>query len=166
MRRKFEDLNIREVLALAIAVEEANEERLGSLADFFCGHDEDLYSLFVKIRNDEVQHARILNNEWHRRFGDEPKPSLNENDVESVIEAVDVEHGEHAIFNDLTRDSALQLVIKSERSAKRFYKTSAKRCADPGLKALYLDLAAMEEGHIIALKEFSNKNANSKLPKR
>lgn len=161
MTRRFEELNAREVLALAIAVEEANTSRFNTLAGMYDGYDEDLYNLFLKLRDEEVHHRRILEEEWSRRFGEEQKPEIREEDVRQVIEAVDLEDGEHAIFDDLSREKALRLVEISEDAAQKFYRTAAARCSDPGLKALYVDLAAMEESHIESLGNVSNGDSKS-----
>lgn len=151
MKRKFKDLSVREVLALAVVVEDANTQRFATLANMYDNYDEELYKLFCTLRDEEIDHMRILMEEWKRRFGDEPRPDIGENDVEDVIEAVDLEHGEHGIFDDLDRAGALKLVEISERNALNMYKMAARETTDPGLKALYLDLAAMEEGHANAV---------------
>jgi rubrerythrin len=153
MKRKFKDLDVKEVLALAISVEDTNTQRFGTLADMYQDFDDELYKLFCTLRDEEVDHTRILNEEWKRRYGDEPKPAISESDIDDVIEAVDLEHGEHGIFDDLDRAGALKLVEISERNALNMYKRAAAESTDPGLKALYLDLAAMEEGHADAVDD-------------
>jgi rubrerythrin len=154
MRRRFEELEPREVLALAIAVEESNTARFQTLASLYEGYDESLLKLFQELRDEEIRHTTMLCDEWKRRFGDEPRPQICEADVEGVVEAVDVENGEHAIFDDLSREDALALVEKAEVSAQKFYEAAASQCTEPGLHALFLDLAAMEVGHVEALKEY------------
>jgi rubrerythrin len=159
LKRRFEELNAQEVLALAIAVEEANTSRFKTLADMYEGYDQDLRNLFLTLRDEEIHHKKILEEEWKRRFGDEPKPQIDEADVRGVIEAVDLEEGEHAIFDDLSREKALRLVEMSEDAAQKFYRSAAARCSDPGLKALYVDLAAMEAGHIESLGNLARGDA-------
>jgi rubrerythrin len=162
LRRKFEDLDLHEVLALAAAVEEANTMRFTTLAELYDGYDQELHELFTHLREEEIRHTKILHDEWQRRFRDRPKPAISESEIEGVVEAVDLEHGEHAIFDDLTRESALRLVRASEFAARRFYEAAAERCPDPGLKALYLDLAAMEDGHVETLEEFDLENGKNR----
>ncbi len=155
MRRRFDELEPPEVLALAIAVEESNTARFQTLASLYEGYDESLRELFQGLRDEEIRHTTMLRDEWKRRFGDKPQPQICEADVEGVVEAVDLENGEHAIFDDLSREDALALVEQAELSAQRFYEEAAAHCAEPGLRALFLDLAAMEVGHVEALKEYN-----------
>jgi rubrerythrin len=153
LHRRFEELSREEVLALAISVEEANSSRFATLADMYDGYDADLHALFTRLRDEELRHAHMLEREWQRRFGDGPRPAIRESDVEAVIEAVDLEHGEHAIFDDLSRVDALRLVERSEQAAYRFYQDAAAASDDPELEALYLELAAMEKRHVGALEQ-------------
>ncbi len=46
------------------------------------------------------------------------------------------------------------MVEKAEVSAQQFYEAAAAQCNEAGLRALFLDLAAMEVGHVEALKEY------------
>ncbi len=153
MLRLIEDLQPKEVLALAIAVEEANASRFEALANFYAGCDESLRVLFAQLHDEEVQHAQMLLSEWERRLGSSPRPNVREEDVEGVIEAFDLED-DGSFLNDLKREDALRHVENAEHAAKQFYEEAASRCTDPALHALFLDLAIMEADHADALKKF------------
>jgi rubrerythrin len=151
MTRKFSDLTPREVLALAIDVEQRNAGRFETLADLYTDYDEEVRKLFLRLRDEELDHGARLEEAWSLHFGAEPKPAIVEADVREVVEAVDLADGEHAIFDDLRVEDALALARRAEEAAQAFYARAAQASTDPTLRALYEELAAIEASHIAAV---------------
>lgn len=151
MKRRFEDLSPEEVLALAIDVEQRNAERFETLADLYADYDAEVQELFLRLRDEERAHAARLEEAWSRRYGNAPKPQLGEEDVRGVVEAVDLEHGEHAIFDDLKVEDALGLARRAEEAAQAFYRRAATASRDDSLRGLYEELADFEAEHISAV---------------
>jgi rubrerythrin len=151
---KFEDLNPKEVLALAMEIERNNAERLESLANLYMNEREEIAKYFSTLSKEELDHLRILNEYWTDQFGNEVPPEINELDVAGVIEAVEVENGEHMIFDDLTIEDALRLVKQAEKNAEQFYKAASAATDDDILKSLYDKLADLEAAHNAAIDRF------------
>lgn len=152
--RRFHELDDREVLSLAIAIEEANAKRFETLAGLYEAFEEHVHLFFLLLRNEELAHMQLLDEEWTRRFGRAARSAIQETDVYEVIECVDLEDGEGAIFDDLDLPAALKLVERVENGAWQFYRMAAENSTNSGLKALYIDLAAMEQEHAERLLAF------------
>lgn len=151
--RRFQELSAPEVLALAIDVERSNAGRLETLADLFTDYDADVHALFLRLRDEELAHRAMLERAWTERFGNERLPVISEIDVEGVVEAVDVEHGEHAIFDDLKVEDALRMVQRAEEAARAFYIRAVESTADETLRRLYQELADLENDHVAAVRQ-------------
>jgi rubrerythrin len=151
---KFEDLNPKEVLALAMDIERNNAERLESLANLYMNEREEIAKYFSTLSKEELDHLRILNDYWIEQFGNEQVPEINEMDVVGVIEAVEVENGEHMIFDDLTIEDALWIVKQAEKNAEQYYKAASAATDDEMLKSLYDRLADLEATHNAAIERF------------
>jgi rubrerythrin len=161
MTRNFTDLSAPEVLALAIRVEYANAGRLKVLADQFEDYDEKLQALFLRLRNEELEHADHLNQAWSSLFRTAPKPKITEEDVRGVIESVEVDHGEHGVFDDLRVEDVIRIVRSAEVSARDFYEAAALACPDRDLRTLYMKLVRFEESHIAVLDRFLESRAQN-----
>ncbi len=145
-KRRFAELGPEEVLGLAIDVEKSNAARFATVRDFFCNQDPTVHAVFDELHQEELDHLQILERTVATMF---PRgvPQISEQDVVEVVEAVDVDDGEHAIFDDITREDALRMAIDSERYAKELYRRAFEQTADPTLKNLYKVLWELESGH-------------------
>ena len=114
----FSALSPQEVLSLAIRVEYANAGRFKVLADQFEAYEEALCALFLRLWDEELIHADKLNSAWSTQFENAPKPRISEDQVNVVIESVEVEHGEHGVFDDIEVDDAIRMVRRSEVQAR------------------------------------------------
>jgi rubrerythrin len=148
MKRSFQSLSDIEVMAVAIDVERNNAGRFQALADTYIDYNEELYRFFKSMAEEEVEHEEVLEKMWKEKFADESKPDIGENDIEDVIEAVDMEHGEHLLFDDVKLQDAMQMVYKAETTARKFYQLAAQSATDKNLKKLYEQLAELENGHV------------------
>lgn len=161
MLRSFDELEPREVLALAIEVEEQNANRLTTFAELFSDYDEEVHKTFERFAGEERDHHRLLVEMWHRVFGAAtPRPSLKEEDVREVVEAVDLDHGEHEIFGDFGRAQVLESVRRAEIAAVKFYERAAATARNPDLRQLYLELEQMERGHMEDLEKSSPRKTS------
>jgi rubrerythrin len=151
VKRRFEELSPEEVLALAIDVEHRNAERFETLADLYADYDAEVRGLFLSLRDQERAHAAQLEQAWSERYGNAPKPQLGEEDVRCVVEAVDLAHGEHAIFDDLDAEAALGLARRAEEAAQMLYRRAIDAAPDESLRELYEELADLEAKHVSAV---------------
>jgi rubrerythrin len=57
------------------------------------------------------------------------------------------------VTEDMDLKNAIGLAMKNEEIAMKKYAGLAENCTDPGLKSVFLDLAAMERGHKHTMEE-------------
>jgi rubrerythrin len=74
-------------------------------------------------------------------------------DISDVVEAVDLDDGEHLIFDTLKPRRVYELALQAELGAQEFYRRAIARAGDATLAALYRELAEMETGHASFLEE-------------
>lgn len=146
MTRAFGSLSTAEVLALAVHIERANADRFRAFADVFQGYDDTVSARFEEQAREEEEHEALLRARFRDTFG-ENVPALHEEDVEGVIESVDIDDAEHLIFDSLQQEHVYELAEQAEQRAQQFYERATACAQDPGLAALYRELAEMESGH-------------------
>src|SRR3974377_1006405 len=138
--RDFHSLSEREILALAISLEE-EDERI--YADFAEGMRESFPAsgeVFAEMQKEESGHRRRLLDLYHEKFGDHI-PLIRRHDVRGFVTR-------RPIW--LTRPMRLEAVRKQasamEAEVRRFYEHAAGRTQDPQVRQLLDDLA-LEERH-------------------
>lgn len=153
MKKSFNDLSLQEVLALAIEIEKNNAERFRILAEMNLNYDKNLYSYFRELQKEELDHLTILKLRWQQKYGSLPIPCIDEMDVSEVIETVEVEHGEHQLFDDISKEKAYEIARKAELYAREFYLKAAKSATDRQSKELFTELAEFENSHVQRLEK-------------
>jgi len=141
MTRKFKDLSEREILALAISLEE-EDSRI--YADFAAGLRENYpgtAKLLEKMRVEESQHRARLTELYRHRFG-EYMPLIRRQDVNGFVRRRPVW---------LTRPLGIDVVRKQvetmELETRRFYERSAGQVREASIRKLLDDLAEAERNH-------------------
>ncbi len=154
--RSFESLNEREVLALAISLEE-EDERI--YADYAEGLRQDFpatAAMFDGMREEESGHRRRLIELYQSKFG-EHIPLIRRNDVKGFV-------NRRPIW--LTKPLRLEAVRKEaatmEVETRRFYEKSADRMQDASIRQLLNDLAQEERSHEYRAEELSELDAAAK----
>jgi rubrerythrin len=132
---------------LAVDVEESNGSRLRTLAELFADYAPDAAALFSEMADEEDLHAEQLKVAFERRFG-ELGQAVAESSVNVVVEAHDLDDGEHMVFDDIDLRRALEIVLKAEKHAEAFYRGALDAATDPELGELYRQLAEFEDGHV------------------
>ena len=160
MKRLFHDLTLAEILALAVKIEGNNAERFQSLVDYYTDYDEVLVENFKKFKQEELEHKKLLKQKWREKFGDRPIPEIDEEHIKDVVEAIDVNHGEHLIFDDLTSEDIKNMVIRMEKSAYLFYLKAAGAADDLDIKNLLSELAGFEYEHIQKVPKILSEKYN------
>lgn len=148
MKKSVQDLSLEEILTLAIRIEENNAERLQSLVDLYMDYDDDIRDYFSKLKQEELDHKTLLLEKWSEKYGTKEMPDIDEEDVREVIEAVELENGEHILFDDITLDEVYKMVHNAETEAYLFYLKAATVVKDMDVKNLFSDLARMEFKHL------------------
>src|SRR5437867_2138062 len=136
--RSFDSLTEREVLALAISLEEQDARVYGDFADGLREHYPEQAEKLEAMRQEENGHRHRLLELYRSRFG-EHVPLIRREDVRGFVKRRPVW---------LVRPLGLKAVQKAaetmEVETKRFYEVAARRATDAGIRQLLGDLAEEE----------------------
>jgi erythrin-vacuolar iron transport family protein len=140
----------RRVLLRAIQIEARNGSIYDSLSDIFQGYDESVTALFNEMAAEERQHGAQLVERYRERFGVVPSPR---EEPKEVIEPVDLDDAEALVFDSMSVEQALRTGLRTEESAREFYRKETLHASDPELQKMYRELAEFEETHVRVLQE-------------
>jgi erythrin-vacuolar iron transport family protein len=139
--KNFDDLSEREILALAISLEEEDER---VYADFAEGLKQDFpasAAVFDGMRVEESGHRRRLIELFQQKFG-EHIPLIRRQDVRGFVERKPV-----WLVRPLGLDTVHKTASAMEVETRRFYERAAARTRDAGIRQLLDDLAQEERSH-------------------
>lgn len=139
--KKFDSLTEREVLALAISLEEEDER---VYADFAEGLRQDYpasAAVFEGMRKEESRHRRRLIELFRQKFG-EHIPLIRRQDVQGFVERKPV-----WLLHPLRLEAVRRHASALEVETRRFYEKAAARSQDAGVRQLLDDLASEERHH-------------------
>ncbi len=144
MARKFKDLTEREILALAIGLEEEDGRVYADFADGLRETYPATAKLFEHMQQEESQHRASLIETYRARFG-EHIPLLRREDVKGFVQR-------RPFW--LTRPLKISEVRKHaemmEVETTRFYERAIQQVTDAGIRKLLGDLAESERKHAVA----------------
>ena len=147
--RSFESLNEREILALAISLEEEDARIYDDFAEGLRESYPEQANKFAAMRGDEDSHRHRLLNLYRERFG-EHIPLLRRGDVRGFVRRRPVW---------LVRPLGLRAVQKEaevmELETMRFYEAAARRTTDAGIRQLLGDLTEEERHHLHTAEEIA-----------
>jgi len=139
--KSFESLTEREVLALAISLEEEDER---VYADFVEGMRQDFpasAAVFEGMRDEEAGHRRRLIELYQQKFG-EHIPLIRRQDVRGFVQRKAVWLNQPLRLGELRKQAAA-----IEVETRRFYERAAARSQDASIRQLLDDLAGEERHH-------------------
>ena len=139
--RDFQSLSEREILALAISLEE-EDERI--YADFAEGLKQDFpgsAAIFDGMRDEESSHRRRLMELYREKFGDHI-PLIRRNDVRGFVHRKPV-----WLVRPLGLDTVRNQASAMEVETRRFYEKASARAQDARVRQLLDDLALEERTH-------------------
>jgi erythrin-vacuolar iron transport family protein len=145
--RSFDSLTEREVLALAITLEEEDARIYEAFAEGLREQYPAQTEKFLQLRQEEEGHARRLRELYHARFGAHV-PLIRRDDVRGFVKRRPI-----WLARPLTLKAAQKQAALMEMENGRFYETAARRAADPGVRQLLTDLADEEQGHVRAAQQ-------------
>src|SRR4029453_12413375 len=141
LMRPFETLTEREILALAISLEEEDARIYEDFADGLKETYPQKGEKFKEPRPEEDGHRHRLLDLYRSRFGDHV-PLIRRQDVRGFV-------SRRSVW--LVRPLGLKAVQKQaelmELETKRFYEAAARRATDVGIRQLLGDLAEEERKH-------------------
>jgi rubrerythrin len=139
--RKFDTLTEREVLALAISLEEDDERVYADYAEKLRQDFPASAAIFDAMGEEESGHRRRLIDLYQKRFGDHI-PLIRRHDVSGFVSRKPVWLTENLGLETVRKQAATM-----EVESRRFYESAAARARDPNTRQLLDDLAKEERTH-------------------
>ena len=141
MAKKFRDLSEREILALAVFLEEEDGRIYGDFADGLRQTYPDTAKIFDEMREEESSHRTSLIETYRSRFG-EHIPLIRRQDVKGFVQRRPVWLARPLRIQDVRKQ-----VEVMELETRRFYERAIHHVRDAGVRKLLGDLAEVERRH-------------------
>ena len=139
--KDFTDLTEREILALAIALEEEHGRIYADYADGLKDGYPASANVFTEMAAEENEHRRALIDLFREKFG-EHIPLIRRQDVRGFLR-----HEPIWMVRPLGLDKVRAQAEAMEEETRRFYERALGRASDTGIRKLLGDLAAAERAH-------------------
>jgi erythrin-vacuolar iron transport family protein len=141
MTKKFRELSEREILALAVSLEEEDGRIYADFADGLRHTYPDTAKIFDEMREEESQHRASLIETYRNRFG-EHIPLIRRQDVKGFIQRRPVWLSRPLRIHDVRKQ-----VEVMELETLRFYERAVGHVSDAAVRKLLGDLAEVERRH-------------------
>jgi rubrerythrin len=141
MAKKFRELSEREILALAVFLEEEDGRIYGDFADGLRQTYPDTAKIFDQMREEESRHRASLIETFRSRFG-EHIPLIRREDVKGFLQRRPV-----WLARPLRIQDVRMQVEVMELETRRFYERAIHHVTDAGVRKLLGDLAEAERRH-------------------
>jgi rubrerythrin len=152
--KKFQELTEREVLALAISLEEEDERVYSDFAEGLRQDYPASAAMFEGMREEESGHRRRLIELYREKFG-EHIPLIRRQDVRGFVERPAL-----WLIRPLRIDAVRKEASTMEAETRQFYEKAAVRTRDAGIRQLLDDLINEEREH----EERAQELDKEKLP--
>jgi len=139
--RKFNELSEREILALAISLEEEDERIYADFAHALRQDFPESAAAFEEMREEESGHRRRLQELYVQKFGDHI-PLIRRQDVRGFVERRPI-----WLSRPLRLKAARDEASSIEEETRQFYERAASRTTDASIRRLLDDLAQEERSH-------------------
>jgi rubrerythrin len=140
--KSFDSLTEREILALAISLEEEDARIYGDFANGIEANYPEQAAKFREMRQEEDGHRHRLLELYKARFG-EHVPLIRRPDVRGFVNRRSVWLGRSLRLKTVQRTAE-----SMETETRHFYLAAARRMTDASIRQLLGDLAEEESGHI------------------
>jgi rubrerythrin len=150
--RSFDSLSEREILALAISLEEEDERVYAEYAEGLREQFAASAAVFDGMREEESGHRRRLIELFRQKFG-EHIPLIRRQDVRGFVHRNPV-----WLVQPLGLDTVRNQASAMEVESRRFYEKAAARAQDAGVRQLLDDLAQEERLHEDKASELEKAN--------
>lgn len=140
-KKNFKDLSEREILALAIQLEEEDSRVYADYADGLRETYPATAKIFDEMQAEESRHRQRLIDMHRQRFGDHI-PLIRRQDVRGFVTRKPV-----WLSQPLRLDAVRKSASAMEAETRHFYETAAARSQDVHIRKLLDDLAVEERSH-------------------
>ncbi|HEX2328515.1 MAG TPA: ferritin family protein [Candidatus Angelobacter sp.] len=152
--RTFESLTGREILALAISLEEEDERIYADYVEELKRDFPATATMFDGMRQEESEHRRRLIELYRSKFG-EHIPLIRRNDVKGFVQRKPI-----WLTRPLRLDAIRKEAATMEVETRRFYERAAAMTEDASIRQLLNDLAEDERSHEHRAGELQRDNLN------
>src|SRR6476646_4452409 len=160
MQQNFKDLSEREILALAISLEEEDIRTYNDIAEAMRENYPGTAHVFDAMSEEENGHRHRLLEVYHTKFGDHI-PLIRRQDVKGFLE-----RKSFWLLRPLGVDKVRAQVELMEAESKRFYQTAARHSTDASIRQLLGDLAAEERRHEARAEELESEYVPAEVEKQ
>ena len=160
MQQNFKDLSEREILALAISLEEEDIRTYNDIAETMRENYPATAHVFAAMSEEENGHRHRLLELYHTKFGDHI-PLIRRQDVKGFLE-----RKSFWLLRPLSVDKVRSQVELMEAESKRFYQTAARHSTDTSIRQLLGDLAAEERRHEARAEELESEYVPAEVEKQ
>ncbi len=150
--RDFSELTEREILALAISLEEEDSRIYADYAEALRSEYPATARMFAEMSREEGDHRRQLIELYQKKFG-EHIPLIRRQDVRGFLRRKPVWQ-----MRELRLDTVRKQAELMEAETLRFYRQAASRSTDASIRKLLGDLAEAEVRHELLAGELMQKN--------
>jgi erythrin-vacuolar iron transport family protein len=151
MSKAFADLEEREILALAIALEEEDSCIYADFAEKLKASHPSIASILESMRREEASHHARLLQIYKQEYGDHV-PLVRRQDVKGFIKRKPI-----WLNRKLQPKRVLGAVMLMEAETRRFYREASNTVASGDVQKLLVELADAEEDHQDALVELTKQ---------
>ena len=141
MAKNFKDLSEREILALAISLEEEDGRILGDFAEGLRETYPATAKLMSEMQAEESEHRAVLIDLYKKNFGDHI-PLIRRHDVKGFVERRPI-----WLVRPLGMGAVRRQVETMELETQRFYQMALNKVTDASTRKLLGDLAEAEQKH-------------------
>ncbi len=160
MPKNFRDLSEREILALAISLEEEDIRTYSDIAEAMRENYPGTAHVFAAMSEEENGHRHRLLELYHTKVGDHI-PLIRRQDVKGFLE-----RKSFWLLRPLGVDKVRVQVELMEAESKRFYQTAARHSTDASIRQLLGDLAAEERRHEARAEELESDYVPAEVEKQ
>jgi len=150
--RDFNSLSEKEILALAISLEEDDERIYDDLVEGLRENFPASAAVFEGMREEESGHRRRLLEIYRQKFG-EHIPLIRRQHVKGFVKREPV-----WLHQPLNLQKIRNQASAMEAETRRFYERAARRATDAGIRQLLDDLAQVEGKHMRRARELEREN--------
>src|SRR6202049_193315 len=141
MMRNFDQLSEKELLALAISLEEEDERIYADFAQELRGNFPDAAAALEEMRKEESGHRQRLQDLYQQKFG-EHIPLIRRQDVRGFVKRRPV-----WLTRPLRLKAARNEASSIEQETRLFYERAAARTGEASIRRLLHSLAHGERSH-------------------
>lgn len=152
MPKSFKQLTEREILALAITLEEEDGRTYGDMADALQANYPASAKVFEEMIAEEAGHRRMLSDMYRKRFGDHIM-MIRRTDVKGFVRRRPV-----WLMKNLSLEQVRKEASSMEAETRNFYLRSAAKTTDAATRQLLVDLAEAERAHVNTAEKLTEEH--------